>query len=438
MRVDFDMTTGDARTEVVAAWGAPASDTPTGLANIQNVSSLFVQTARATCADCNDGVLGLHTITVPLKAVGIATDLSVGSPITCTGCTATAAPIGNEAVPGDAFDVTLTVDVTNSRFSVSFSIIGTPVQLTLCVQELGFGDDHLISLDGFGNVADPVWQSSACGAPTTEIEPAAYTSGTRVKISAATIRATLEPQITKSVALDISAFGFIGGFVMKFTFARVSVPGAGGTVAIGSATADQATAADRAVVAHPYMIDWTYSFITSAAGYRTFFVTTSHPVYFTYRAPRQSSLYLTVLDLSTRKAAGMQSETAVVASVWNEFSDREVHKRVLDSTTGTVSDGALLSYYKNASAGNCTTVKGLLAYPYDAQCDAWATFLMAMFAAQGVASELIWVGPAPNSGIGLFLVDDWNFPAPPVSGPCSTTSWNYHLEDDLTHNAAPS
>jgi hypothetical protein len=364
--------------------------------------------------------------------LGIATDLTIGTPV-CSGCTATAAPIGNEAVPGDEFAVTLTVDVMQTKFSVFFDIRGTPVELTLCVKDIGFGNDHLINLDTYADVADPVWQSSECGAAITEIKPVAYTSGTLVNISAVSIGAKLVPQIQKSVALDISAFGTVGfsNVILPFKFARVSVPGAGGTVAIGSATTSVPTEPARARATAFFTIDWKYVFITDDSSNLKPIQTTGHTAYFTYKDPLVTPLYLTVLDHTTQGASEGMNDSGVIAGIWSEFTDRIVKKRTLNTGTGFVTvNPATPAFTYYATAGcNAQYVTDILASG-DGQCGAWARYLQYALGIHGINSSVVEILP-PVSASGL-LVKNWNI----IDGPGHCTAgYPYFEEADLTNLA---
>lgn len=414
VRVDFDMTAGVARTTVVPARArltGRENATATGAEAALVVDSGFVQTGITQCPACNNGIGGSHTVSVPLMAVDIFKDLRVDPRCgaNCNNATLVS-DIPAEVVPGDEFTVSVNVNVPDGaqKFSVYFDLIGTRVVLTLCVKSLGFADDHTISVDGTGLIADPVWQNKDCGEAQTVIEPVAYTSGTKIKVVEATLRATLQPQITKRVPVNILGLGMTPGLPMKFTFGTLSIPGSGGTVSLPAAAADNALPERKAAIINPLTIRWEYSFPVTPHATKPF-AASNHPVYVTFAPPRTgtSPLYLTLLDHTTHGAAGKIGDSAVVAGVWEEFTDRRIQKRTLNTETGAVSvtpGTPLLTYYGSPHSTSQYTVDLLLTG--DGQCGAWARYLKDALATQGLASELIEVLPTQSHGI---LVKNWRF-----------------------------
>lgn len=411
--VEYDPATGVAHARLVPAQASMEHRLPTSATALNvtpavvNVSTGFEQTGKAGCSGCGNGTAGSHTITVPLKSLGIFAELSVGN-LNCTNCNPfpTASGLPTEAVPDETFTVSVTVDVLNVQpFTVSFAIMGVGVNLTFCVKHVGFANDHVINVDGTGNIADPVWTQQSCDEASTEIEPVAYTSGTKVTLSGTALKATLQPQINKAVQVKIEAESSTNGFPMKFTFANVQVPGAGGTIQLPQATADQALPAGQAAVVHPLSIQWSY-FLPTAPAAPVGIGGSAHPLYVTYKAPSTSPLYLTVLDHTTRGAAGQANDAAVVGGVWSEFTDRTVHKRALLIGTGqiVISFPDLLTYYQVNTCQSQTTVQ--LLQSLDGQCGAWARYFRDALATQGIASDVVEVTPQVDDG---FLVKNWSF-----------------------------
>ena len=67
-----------------------------------------------------------------------------------------------------------------------------------------------------------------------------------------------------------------------------------------------------------------------------------HPVYVVYDTPT-ATLYLSLVDLTTRAANGRGTAGSVVSRIWRDFKGRAIHPRSLDPVTGavTVNPGVL-------------------------------------------------------------------------------------------------
>ena len=70
-----------------------------------------------------------------------------------------------------------------------------------------------------------------------------------------------------------------------------------------------------------------------------------HPLYVVYDAPT-ATVYLSLVDLTTRAANGRGTEGGVVSGIWRDFKGRAIHPRSLDPVTGAVTaNPGVLQYW---------------------------------------------------------------------------------------------
>jgi hypothetical protein len=149
--------------------------------------------------------------------------------------------------------------------------------------------------------------------------------------------------------------------------------------------------------------------------------TTTHPVYLTFRRPGIDPIYHTVVHLGSaygKNAENHESETSVVAAIWDNFKDRTV-KRVAVSADWQISEGTQMVYWGPQSLGlaeenAASTTSFLLAYA-DGKCKAWTNLLEDVLAAQGIGANQKTIVPKPVSfAIGAMdgiLIKNYTFSA---------------------------
>lgn len=124
--------------------------------------------------------------------------------------------------------------------------------------------------------------------------------------------------------------------------------------------------------------------------------TSKHQVYLTYADPistpdtimHQESLF----QITSKAASGQADSSAIIAAVWNEFSDRIVTR--VDPVTGRPErDPSGLVYWLPGGNG-CVTVAKLL-IDGNASCGTWAGFLQACLDIQGIGGHQLAVVNAP-------------------------------------------
>jgi hypothetical protein len=148
--------------------------------------------------------------------------------------------------------------------------------------------------------------------------------------------------------------------------------------------------------------------------------TTTHPVYLTFDMPTIDPIYHTVVHLGSaygKNAANHESETSVVAAIWENFTDRVV-KRVRMSTDWQVDESSLLQYWgawaeQNARSPTVgTSVADLLVHA-DGKCGAWGRLFRDVLSAQGIDSVLKGIIPKQMPFVGVqmngILVKNWSF-----------------------------
>ena len=154
--------------------------------------------------------------------------------------------------------------------------------------------------------------------------------------------------------------------------------------------------------------------------------TSSHPVYTLLRPP-QGTLYLNLVDFTSRDASGMTTEPDVAAAIWDEFTDRSVERRELDPQSGQVrGTGVPFEYWtpgwtvESAIDGSyfsaCPTTLNLLTTGVG-RCAAWAVFLQNALAVHGIDGRSVTAGKLPGfptgpAGAQYMLVKTWTFGTP--------------------------
>ncbi|MEO5569673.1 MAG: hypothetical protein ABIT08_11690 [Bacteroidia bacterium] len=240
--------------------------------------------------------------------------------------------------------------------------------------------------------------------------PVAYTSGNAPKVAASlTIDCATVPDsiYVRALASDSIAF----------TPIKVVVAGSATTVHsfLYPATTGSAVFASGFVrFFKPFTIDWQISF-DNGITWKSVGIT-NNTLYVTRSAPQpETSLYKwfhTVFDISCRNAQYKSQDTAIISSVWNEFTDHVVLNYNDDS----------LFYYKAMNSPN-VTLSALLQYR-DAECYTFAQLFLSGLKIQGVVrtNNYVYITPINNSVcsniVNRFIVKTWMFGNPSAIATC--------------------
>lgn len=259
--------------------------------------------------------------------------------------------------------------------------------------------------DATGNYTAPHWSSSALP------KPVAYVSGNAPQVSAVfTIDCSNVPD---SVMLRGS-----GSDGIDFAELTVAVGPSGSSVhpinypaTIGS----HVFAPGIVRFFKPFDINWEIS-LDNGVTWKTI-GTSSNTLYVMRSAPMAETTnfkyWHSVYDISCRNAQFKSADTAIISSIWNEFTDQIVLNFNDDS----------LHYYKPMNTTN-TTLTTLLQYK-NAQCYTYAQLFCATLKIQGVVrtNNYVYITPIGNSVCGYsvnrFVVKNWIFGTPSASAECA-------------------
>jgi hypothetical protein len=453
--LEFDPAIGAVR-ETIISTPAPA-DFPTQPAGVaQSTVWGFAATvvpveqhltaSSKTCDKCSDGVAGEHTVGLTLrptvellahlKAINFRCEMN------CSVVDSSTSPATLPEVmgPDETFTVSVKVSVgTPGKFVVKFGVVGEVVKVTLCLVDVKFFGDHVINLDGSGDIEDPVWIDGNCDGFVETNKPVAYTRDALMRLDVQ-LTVKVEPALSQPLLADVVGES---GYPMKFTYHNVSL--LNGTVVFLPPLDADAGLGPQVKVIDQLQFQWSFTLQKQPARPHAFAAST-HLVYVTFGDPI-SPVFLTVLDHSTRNAAGQSNDTAaVVTAIWEEFSDREVFKRTLNVATGRVTaGGAQLTYWQHFA---CDSVQGCtvpgtvpcggkgtsareteeLLENEDGECGSWAAHFKTALGTHGIASHRVGIiAAASNNAYGRFLVKTWTFvQSTPVCGP---DGWSFHWTD---------
>ena len=136
--------------------------------------------------------------------------------------------------------------------------------------------------------------------------------------------------------------------------------------------------------------------------------TSSNVLYVTHAEPLVDELYLTLVHVGSKAAAGSVAKQAIFDGIWEKSAGLAIHQAKLDVSSWDVSEWRVLSYW---GAGIDTQTGGstasLLQHGHG-RCQTWANFFVDFVQAQGIAGyQVIVVPPLPNAT--HLLVKNWEF-----------------------------
>jgi hypothetical protein len=313
--------------------------------------------------------------------------------------------------------------------------------IQVCLKEVSFEGDHTIVVDSdnFRNIADPIWTDNNCDKTAEKNEPVAYTRGRGMKIKA-TLEIKINPPLAEAKKVRITAFDRESGYL----FTRlIELNGAGGTIVF------EAESLDNLENKVHYLGQLAGATLKPGLNLKwriddQQFGESQHLVYVTLRDPT-TTVYLTLLDLTVRNANGESDEAEVVKKIWEEFTDRKVHRRTLNGQTGEVTPEAdPMSYWKPGTCptpNSCPspinplgqrscvfTTEGVLRHK-DGRCGGWANFFKDSLAIHGIGSTIVTVQHVSSGA--LLLVSNWTFVGNGNSGD-SNWPWKFVIKYDST------
>lgn len=268
------------------------------------------------------------------------------------------------------------------------------------------GNLNIRSDSGGAVYSSPQYLTSA-----TKQKPVAYVSGNAPRAAASF---TID---CPSVPDSVNVRGF-GSDAINFSSVKVVVNPSSGTLHTFNYPAKTGSHVFTTSIVRffkPYTINWEISFDNGitwksiGASNNTLYVTRSAP----QTEGTNYKWYHTVFDLSCRNAQYKSLDTAIISSVWGEFTDHIVLNYNNDS----------LFYYKIMNSPNVTL--GSLLQNRDAECYTFAQLFLASIKIQGVirTNNYVYITPINNSVCGnvvnRFLVKNWSFGTPTASSTCS-------------------
>ena len=250
----------------------------------------------------------------------------------------------------------------------------------------------------------PQWVSEA----ETQL-PVAYVSGSPARVNA-TFNFECENAPDSIMVRGVGAAGM--NFEPRLVAVEPVAPGSY-TFYYPSTFADVAFTAEEAGFYKPFAIGWDVSF-NAGENWRNV-DTTKNTLYVTRSAPQSEAghfkWYHSVYDISCRNASGSSTDEAIIAAVWEEFTDQIVLNYADDS----------LHYYKPKNTYN--TNLGALLANRNAQCYTFAQLFLSTIKIQGVVrtNNYVYITPTYSTTCGgfsvnRFLVKNWEFGTPTGSG----------------------
>ncbi len=302
-----------------------------------------------------------------------------------------------------AGEVTLELKFDNGPMPVKDRVTLTVVDLD--VVELTFkgipAEFFVIKKDdGSGDYGTPHWKDANDDGDADDPEendqryPAAYLRGKHVKLD---LKITVDPP---DVLWDTVRVRGAGSH--SYAFQQDTMP-TSFEINVASVSSDPALN-DWVDCFNPFELHWSVSpddGLTWIDAGRT-----DNQLYVTLGTPNSGSRFHTLLHNSCRDAAGNNTDSAVIAGIWGDFTDQVVYR--VDPTGRT--DGTQLTYYNDWMTDHTSTA--LLLEHADGQCTAWAKFLIDAIGAQGINQQNGYVKLAATHA-GGFLVADWSFPTGP-------------------------
>jgi hypothetical protein len=134
-----------------------------------------------------------------------------------------------------------------------------------------------------------------------------------------------------------------------------------------------------------------------------------NPLYLTYADPTATPLFHSLVHIGSSKAKGAQQEQSVVDAIWSYFAGLDVHRVDRAEPEGSLSEGALLTYWKPPYQGCVATNTAELLKKANGQCGSWAEFFRDTLGAQGISAAKKTVYPINYANIFMIGVSPWTF-----------------------------
>lgn len=408
----------------------------TNIALSKDVINQYLQASDIRCPRCNDGITGPHDVFITLTPKIWLANVEVETPRCLRNCTY----ISHDPVflfppilrtQQRPFTVRVTVNVPDpDPFEVRFNVLGELVKVEFCLLNVSFVNDHTINVDGSRDIIDPVWTDNDCNRRPEKNEPVADTKNDNLEMRAQ-IKVEVIPALDEPLTADFIATTAF--YPLDFFFVDEQIPGAGGTILVTGHSSQRLR--DHVHVIDQLSLEW-FAEIHDPTGAPPIrrFATSKHLIYVLFRDPT-TTVYLTLLDHTTRNAHGQMNEQIIFNKIWSEFKDLMVFKRVLDSSTGKVTaNGPLLTYWKTnpGQCGATSTVE--LLQQIDGQCGAWADHLEDALATHGISSQVVQVAPT-RPGYAGFFVKNWQFNETPPA--CGQVPWTIDFNEIMDLPGVP-
>lgn len=324
------------------------------------------------------------------------------TPTTGSGATFT---ITGTAASGQVDDVRVQVSYKGKEERCNLTVVEIKLK---SVTFGGTGYRVITRDDGQGPYATQHWlDHDGDGAATNTTGdhrfPALYERHTRVTVTRLT--ATVAPNGFARAAVDVQ-----GGGSDNHAFSGQ------GAIDRGTLTVSANMVADRALrntiwFYDTYDIGWRVALVQNA--FRPIGLSDNR-IYVSLERPAIATIYESVAHLACASATGVNDSGPALASMWSEFTDRDVRRKPIDGFNRR--DGVRMGYWR-PPATICQTLPQMLRSPTgNGACGAWAELLIEMTRVHGVRhpdsrTTVITARPtavpaAPPDG---FLVKRWAF-----------------------------
>ena len=282
-----------------------------------------------------------------------------------------------DTLPDNAtYDITPRLTGTDGTNFYTFTV--APVKERLEVTAVTFAGDaatYPIKCDTNGLAYPGAHWGSNVVTHVVSNKPALYVSGSRV--SASVSFAALGGGFNTNLVVR----GVVSGGRTSFTLKGTNSAPGSTNWSVPAVIADTNLLADTVDFYNPMTVEWFYA-VEGATSFLPAGVSTNQ-VYVSWKEPETADLFHTVVHVACSNAAGMTVESNIVAGVWEDFTDREIHR----------ADGSgPLEYWGSFAKahrydGLCLSLGDLLKYS-DGKCGAWASFLVGAWAVHGISSAV--------------------------------------------------
>ena len=266
----------------------------------------------------------------------------------CVGTVADGARIDTSTLGPHTFTVTAT-----SKSGLTASKTHRYTVARVRVKEVDF-DERNVTQDRSGAAARRIGDfPAACPVPRDDIEwkdcvpafpngrpekswPVVAVRGSKLELDHVLIAVSPGARLKKAT---ITGTATVRGRTLKWK-TRAPVDENGGVLDTGRMVSDRAL---PGTVTH--VNDMTIRWRVSVGGRVLDAGPSGHPLYVVYDTPT-ATVYLSLVDLTTRAANGRGTEGSVVSGIWRDFKGRAIHPRSLDPATGAVTVNAgVLQYW---------------------------------------------------------------------------------------------